>query len=954
MICNNTLTQKRENNVATITENQGDASANSGTRYTLSVGDTFQGSLDRLNDVDWIRVELSADINYDIVLNGEFSLGFDIFDSAGNHFASDIQSNSGPKLTGSPDVSGTYYIAVKGRDSGYAGDYELSLEEHLITTGSYDEIADYLVNGAWEWYGEPGFAFDVEPGGAITADITALTQTGQQLARLALEAWTSVTGIRFEFVDDDNALITFDDDEEGASADFTRSGGAVISSMVNVSTDIVEQSPTGIGSHSLFVYMHEIGHALGLGHSGPYDAVAEYGTHNIFLIDSWQATILSYFTQADNTHINASHATPVTPMIADIIAIQNLYGAPTDTRTGDTVYGYQSNVDGYLGEFFRLWVSEENPFAAVSVADPSGKLSLIDLDGDGDVDVVMGDVEGAFHYFENTGSATEPEFSRRTDTDNPLNGLFASHQSAPEFADLDADGDYDLVAGSLLGEISYFENTGAATAPVFTQLTGAANPLDGVTVGGHSIPELADFDGDGDLDLVVGSQDSALAYFENTGTQAGPVFTQRTGEANPFNGINSDPGYNSGPVLSDLDGDGDLDLIFWNWYDTHDYFENTGTAGAPVFTARTGEANLLKFTEYNGFRMPEFADLDNDNDLDIVFGVHEGAVQYVKNSGTPADPEFAAQTLGPVALTLYDNGGNDTLDLRTDSADQRVDLRPEGISDVYGLVGNLVIARDTMIENFIAGHGNDQVVGNAVANRLEGRDGDDVLKGGEGDDLLIGGPGSDMVEGNSGKDTASYEDSDTGVTVRLHSLAATGGAAEGDTFGSLVSVGYTDTDGATQTEMLPDIENLTGSAHNDTLAGDRRANEIDGGAGDDTLYGGPGGGDDVMRGGPGRDTLYGGAGDDRLVGGAGNDRLIGGPGADVFVFAPGDGEDMVTDFGRDVDRIDLTAFDLESMDDLTITSGADGVTIDLTAHAGGTILLAGFELADLDATDFLF
>ena len=51
----------------------------------------------------------------------------------------------------------------------------------------------------------------------------------------------------------------------------------------------------------------------------------------------------------------------------------------------------------------------------------------------------------------------------------------------------------------------------------------------------------------------------------------------------------------------------------------------------------------------------------------------------------------------------------DTLDLRTDSTGQRVDLRPEGISDVYGLTGNLVIARDTLIENLVAGSGNDTI-----------------------------------------------------------------------------------------------------------------------------------------------------------------------------------------------------------------------------------------------------
>ena len=75
----------------------------------------------------------------------------------------------------------------------------------------------------------------------------------------------------------------------------------------------------------------------------------------------------------------------------------------------------------------------------------------------------------------------------------------------------------------------------------------------------------------------------------------------------------------------------------------------------------------------------------------------------------------------PVTLTLYDRDGNVTLDLHTDTTDQRVDLRPEGISDVYGLVGNLIIARDTLIENFVAGSGNDIVIGNEAVNLLEGR-----------------------------------------------------------------------------------------------------------------------------------------------------------------------------------------------------------------------------------------
>ena len=95
-----------------------------------------------------------------------------------------------------------------------------------------------------------------------------------------------------------------------------------------------------------------------------------------------------------------------------------------------------------------------------------------------------------------------------------------------------------------------------------------------------------------------------------------------------------------------------------------------------------------------------------------------------------------------------------------------------------------------------------------------------------------------------------------------------------------------------------------------------------------------------MAGGPGNDRLFGGAGADRLVGGTGDDSLSGGPGADVFVFGPGDGADTVTDFSSGSDRIDLTGFEIESVDELDMTATDDGVTIDLADIGGGSILLA--------------
>ena len=177
----------------------------------------------------------------------------------------------------------------------------------------------------------------------------------------------------------------------------------------------------------------------------------------------------------------------------------------------------------------------------------------------------------------------------------------------------------------------------------------------------------------------------------------------------------------------------------------------------------------------------------------------------------------------PVALTLYDNGGTDTLDLRTDTGDQRVDLRAEGISDVFGLTGNLVIARDTAIENFIAGSGNDEVIGNAAVNRLEGRAGDEELRGNEGDDVLEGGAGAyqlhggagaDRLEGGSGTDTLYGND---GSTADESVDTFVFGAGHGDDY----VYGFTDNEdliGRSAETLRERVGNAKGVIHPSTLS----------------------------------------------------------------------------------------------------------------------------------------
>ena len=76
-------------------------------------------------------------------------------------------------------------------------------------------------------------------------------------------------------------------------------------------------------------------------------------------------------------------------------------------------------------------------------------------------------------------------------------------------------GDLDLLLGEKEGSIVYMENTGTSTAPVFVQRTGSANPFDGIDVSEWSSPALGDLEGDGDLDLVLGNEAGLLNYFAN-------------------------------------------------------------------------------------------------------------------------------------------------------------------------------------------------------------------------------------------------------------------------------------------------------------------------------------------------------------------------------------------------------------------------------------------------------
>jgi hypothetical protein len=269
-----------------------------------------------------------------------------------------------------------------------------------------------------------------------------------------------------------------------------------------------------------------------------------------------------------------------------------------------------------------------------------------DLDGDGDLDLVVGTRLGGFAYFENTGSATGAAYAARIGAANPLDGEDVGYFSAPALADVDGDGDLDLVAGEQQGGLFFFENSGDASAPAFVAATGGANPFDGLGTPYGSAPALGDLDADGDLDLVAGDYDGTFYTFENTGSAAAPAFTPRTGAANPLAGL--DVGYYGSPALGDLDDDGDLELVAGRADGALVYFANTGDAADPAFTELPDAANPLDSEEVGAFSTPALGDLDADGDLDLVTGDPSGLLFGFENRAGLFIPRTGADDVFPI------------------------------------------------------------------------------------------------------------------------------------------------------------------------------------------------------------------------------------------------------------------------------------------------------------------
>ncbi len=295
----------------------------------------------------------------------------------------------------------------------------------------------------------------------------------------------------------------------------------------------------------------------------------------------------------------------------------------------------------------------------------------VDLDGDGILDLVTGGHYGVYFW-----KCIDPETGTYTLQSGMFEDLVTGYYPIPDLADIDGDGDLDMILGfSESGVVKLYINTGSSTNGVFSEENSSII----TDVGLYAYPIFCDFDNDGDQDILIGRDLQNFVYFKNIGDANNPVWEELS---ELFAGLGASTYWNSGD-LADINGDGKVDIIYGTTNGTIFCYLNIGTPEAPVWQEHT---SLFGGTlDVGGASSPFFIDFDGDGDLDMLSGTQMGNIKYFRNEGSIYHP-----------IWQEDNSFFSVINQTVFSSVTAGDINGDGLPDVIigDLSGNIYLYRN--------------------------------------------------------------------------------------------------------------------------------------------------------------------------------------------------------------------------------------------------------------------
>lgn len=672
-----------------------------------------------------------------------------------------------------------------------------------LSSWTDQQVIAQLNSGA-KWTGDTiSYSFAATAASMYTVDeaqgFQAMSSEGQAAAELALRLWDdlispdmvkSAPGSTWSSTDIEFGMTNSSGGY--AHAWFPSAGSVYFNQNFNSGSNNLV-API-IGAHGFMTYVHEIGHSLGLDHMGDYGSSSSPSSYQ----DSTVYSVMSYYgpnwgsgswageglvAWADWVNADGQSFAPQTPMVNDIMAIQSMYGVETTTRTGDTVYGFNSNIDGNVASIFNFAINK-NPI--ITIFNSAG-VDTLDLSGWNTASIINlapGSYSSCNSMTYNIGIAYT------CDIENAVGGSGADTISGNALANR-------LVGGA--GNDSLFGYAG-----------------DDALVGGA-----------GD-DVIDGGDGVDYVYFDALWTSLLYTYDAATytfSFTSSIGGLDTIKG-----VEYFVDGDSVVrtvaDLGAENIPVPPPTYSGTAAIAAGAASIVEGAAGSTAYTF--DVTLSAASDVAKSVQWSLAFGAGSGAASASDFTGDTSGIVTFEAGKTSAQVTVYIAG--DTSGESDESFSVVLSNPSTGVTLGTASATGVILNDDGLTLNGTSGA--NTLNGGAFADFLYGLGGGDTLNGGGGDDYLDGGAGTDMMTGGTGNDTyvvgvstdRVIESFDGGIdTVRVSLSSYTLGT-------DVERLIYTGTSSFTG----------TGNGLDNEIRGGSGADRLNGGLGSDTLWGGAG------------------------------------------------------------------------------------------------------------------